>query len=283
MSGRLLASLIAGLLLAPGLASAQDAPPPVEVDAEIVLAVDASRSMDLTEFAVQRDGYLQALRHPELIRAITAGPAGRIAIAYFEWSGQAQDGSLVPWRIIDGPAAAASLADEIAAMPVRRTRGTSISRALYFATVLIEDGAVEGARRVVDISGDGANNVGPPVTGARDEAVARGITINGLPICHLGLRRPARPRPLLRGLRHRRRGRLHDGGADRRGTGADHPPQADPRDQRPRAAAADHPGRFRADRLPDRREALPPARMGPGSASARPGMLRSAPWRVGER
>ena len=88
----------------------------------------------------------------------------------------------MPWRIIDGPAAAAALADEIAAMQVRRTRGTSISRAIYFATVLIEDGAVEGARRVIDISGDGANNVGPPVTGARDEAVARGITINGLPI-----------------------------------------------------------------------------------------------------
>ena len=175
---RPLAALLA-LLLPASLARAQEA---VEVDAEIVLAVDASRSMDLTEFAVQRDGYLAALRHPDLVRAITAGPLGRIAIAYFEWSGQAQDGTLVPWRIIDGPAAAAELADEIAAMPISRARGTSISRALYFATVLLEDDAIDGARRVIDVSGDGANNVGPPVVGARDEALARGITINGLPI-----------------------------------------------------------------------------------------------------
>jgi hypothetical protein len=134
------------------------------------------------KLAVQRDGYLQALRHPDLVRAITAGPLGRIAIAYFEWSGQAQDGTLVPWTVIDGPAAAGALADEIAAMPVTRTRGTSISRALNFATVLVEDDAIDGARRIIDVSGDGANNVGPPVIGARDEALARGITINGLPI-----------------------------------------------------------------------------------------------------
>ncbi len=181
MSCRSPAGLLAALLLAAGVASAQETAP-IEVDAEIVLAVDASRSMDFVEFAVQRDGYLQALRHPDLIRAITGGPLGRIAIAYFEWSGQAQDGALVPWRIIDGPDAAAALADEIAEVPVTRTRGTSISRALNFATVLIEDDRVQGSRRVIDISGDGANNIGPPVTGARDEAVARGITVNGLPI-----------------------------------------------------------------------------------------------------
>ena len=70
----------------------------VEVDAEIVLAVDASRSMDMEEFAVQRDGYVAALRHPDLIRAVTAGRLGRVAIAYFEWSGEAQDGTLIPWR-----------------------------------------------------------------------------------------------------------------------------------------------------------------------------------------
>jgi hypothetical protein len=175
------ASLLAALLLPVGPVRAQENAP-VEVDAEIVLAVDASRSMDLTEFAVQRDGYLQALRHPDLIRAITSGPLGRVALAYFEWSGAALDGSLVPWRIVDGPPAAAAMAEEIAAMPVRRTRGTSISRAIRFATVLLDDDAVTSDRRVIDISGDGANNVGPPVTGARDEALARGITINGLPI-----------------------------------------------------------------------------------------------------
>jgi hypothetical protein len=168
-------------LAASGPAPAQQ-PGAIEVDAEIVLAVDVSRSMDLNEFTVQRNGYLQALRHPDLIRAITAGRRGRVAIAYFEWSGQAQDGGLVPWRIITTAEDAAAMAAEIEVMPIRRGRGTSISRALHFATALIDDGAVEGDRRVIDVSGDGANNVGPPVTGARDEAVARDITINGLPV-----------------------------------------------------------------------------------------------------
>lgn len=153
-----------------------------KVDAEVVLAVDASRSMDLREFAVQRDGYTAALRHPDLIRAVTAGRLGRVAIAYFEWSGQAQDGGLIPWRIIASAEDAAALADEIDSLPIRRSRGTSISRAITFATVLIEDGTVDGTQRVIDVSGDGPNNVGPPVMRARDDAVARGITINGLPV-----------------------------------------------------------------------------------------------------
>jgi hypothetical protein len=157
-------------------------PAPTPVDAEIVLAVDASRSMDALEFDVQRQGYAAALRHPELMRAITAGRLGKVAIAYFEWAAAVQDGGLIPWRVIDGPEAAAAMADAIEAMPNARARGTSISRALGFATALIEDGAVEGERRIVDVSGDGANNTGPPVSGARDATVARGITINGLPI-----------------------------------------------------------------------------------------------------
>ena len=173
---------IAALLALPGAGPAAAQPAGVPVDAEIVLAVDVSRSMDMTEFLVQRDGYAAAFRHPDLVRAVTAGPTGKVAFAYFEWSAEAQDGTLIPWTIVDGPAAAAAFADEIAASPVDRRRGTSISRALGFATTLIDDGSVDGARRVIDISGDGANNTGPPVTGARDATLARGITINGLPI-----------------------------------------------------------------------------------------------------
>lgn len=184
MSARLsLASL--ALLAAASAAAAQgqdDTGPGAPVDAEIVLAVDASRSMDLAEFATQRDGYLAALRHPDLIRAITAGRHGKVAFAYVEWAGEIRDGALVPWRVIAGPGDAAAMADEIAAMPVVRGRGTSISRAIAFSTALLDDGSVDGARLVIDISGDGANNAGPPVTGARDEALARGITINGLPV-----------------------------------------------------------------------------------------------------
>jgi len=171
--------------LAGGPAAAQSEATPeagTPVDAEIVLAVDVSRSMDMQEYAVQREGYTAALRNPDLIRAVTAGRLGRVAIAYFEWSGEAQDGTLIPWRIIEGPEDAAALAGEIAQVPTMRGRGTSISRALTFATVLIEDGTVDGARRIIDVSGDGANNIGPPVTFVRDDTLARGITINGLPI-----------------------------------------------------------------------------------------------------
>lgn len=173
------------LLCGGGAASAQgqdDTGAGVPVDAEIVLAVDASRSMDLDEFATQRDGYLAALRHPDLVRAITAGHLGKVAFAYVEWSGEIRDGALVPWRVVATPEDAAAMAGEIAAMPVVRGRGTSISRAIAFATALLDDGSVDGARQVIDISGDGANNAGPPVTGARDAALARGITINGLPV-----------------------------------------------------------------------------------------------------
>lgn len=179
MPGRTSRSLAAALsLLAAGTASAQ----PTPVDAEIVLAVDVSRSMDMDEFDIQRDGYAAALRHPDLMRAVAAGRLGKVAIAYFEWGGRAQDHGVIPWRVIDGPEAAARMADEIDAMPRIQARGTSISRALGFAAALIDDGSVEGARRIVDVSGDGANNVGPPVTGARDATIARRITVNGLPI-----------------------------------------------------------------------------------------------------
>lgn len=171
--------LAAILVATVGTAGAQEQ---VEVDAKIVLAVDVSRSMDLGEIAVQRDGYLAALRHPELAYAISAGARGKVAMAYFEWAGQIQDGTLVPWTVIDGPAAAEAFANEIDRVPIRRARGTSISRAIGFATILLEDETVAARRLVIDISGDGANNTGPVVTTARDEALAKGVTINGLPI-----------------------------------------------------------------------------------------------------
>ena len=148
-----------------------------------MLAVDVSRSMDMDEFDVQRDGYAAALRHPDLMRAITAGRLGKVAIAYFEWAAAGAGPRGDPLADHRQPRRRRhAMADEIAAMPRIQARGTSISRALGFGSALIDDGSVEGARRIIDISGDGANNVGPPVTGARDATLARGITINGLPI-----------------------------------------------------------------------------------------------------
>ena len=152
------------------------------VDVELVLAVDISLSMDEKEFALQRAGYVEALRHPDFIRAVRAGPTGRIAIAYFEWAGTVRDDGVIGWRIIDSAESANSFADKVAARPFRSFRGTSISGALAFGTELFDRTSFEGERSVIDISGDGPNNIGPPVTATRDEAIAKGIVINGLPI-----------------------------------------------------------------------------------------------------
>ncbi|PBB68388.1 hypothetical protein CK228_11225 [Mesorhizobium sp. WSM4312] len=152
------------------------------VDVELVLAVDISLSMDEKEFALQRAGYVEALRHPDFIHAIRSGNTGRIAIAYFEWAGTVRDDAVIDWQIIDGAQSANSFADKVAARPFRSFRGTSISTAIAFGTGLFGRTNFASERSVIDISGDGPNNIGPPVTATRDAATAKGIVINGLPI-----------------------------------------------------------------------------------------------------
>lgn len=152
------------------------------VDVALVLAVDMSGSMDIEEAQVQRMGYVEALRHPDFINAVTAGLNGRIAISYFEWAGSVNETSVVNWRLIDDAQDAAELAEHLASRPVFTRRGTSISNAITFASKLIAANPYEAMRRVVDISGDGPNNLGPPVDPARNAAVASGIIINGLAI-----------------------------------------------------------------------------------------------------
>lgn len=167
------------------LASLLTTVPPVAaegVDAELVLAVDVSRSMDPEEFEVQRAGYVAAIRHPDFVRAVEQGMHGRIAITYFEWASAPRPESQVAWAIIDGPASAESFAAALAARPFSAFRGTSISGAIGFATGLFDQNNVDGYRRVIDISGDGPNNIGLPVLGERQKALDAGIVINGLPI-----------------------------------------------------------------------------------------------------
>jgi hypothetical protein len=152
------------------------------VDIELVLAVDVSRSMDIEEFELQRAGYIAALRDPDFVRAVQAGPLGRVAIAYFEWASTPRQESLVGWHVISGPDSADAFATQLEARPFSGFRGTSISGALAFAQQLIEQNRFEAPRRVIDISGDGPNNAGRPVMSARDAAVQSGVVINGLPI-----------------------------------------------------------------------------------------------------
>ncbi|HZP71151.1 MAG TPA: DUF1194 domain-containing protein [Pseudolabrys sp.] len=159
----------------------------VPVDVELVIAVDVSYSMDPDEQALQREGYVEALTSKEFLQALRQGAHGKIAVTYFEWAGQSDQKILMPWRLIDGPESADAVAAEIARAPYRRASRTSISGALRFAKPLFDDSGYKGLRRVIDVSGDGANNAGPLVEITRDDVLAAGITINGLPIM---LKRP---------------------------------------------------------------------------------------------
>ena len=166
-----------------GLARFADrSPNAVSVDVELVLAVDVSYSMDPEEQALQREGYIQALTSREFLSALREGGNGKIAVTYFEWAGAADQKIVVPWRVIDGPESADSFAAEITNAPYRRASRTSISGAINFGRALFDNSGYRGLRRVIDVSGDGANNAGPLVALTRDETVAAGITINGLPI-----------------------------------------------------------------------------------------------------
>lgn len=164
---------------APQSAAGDDAK---QVDVELVLAVDVSYSMDVDELAVQREGYAQALISSEFLKTLKSGPTGRIAVTYFEWAASSDQKIILPWHIIDGPESADAVAAEILKAPLRRASRTSISGAINFALPLFEQNPYHGLRRVIDISGDGPNNNGEPVTIARDAAVAKGVVINGLPI-----------------------------------------------------------------------------------------------------
>jgi hypothetical protein len=161
-----------------GSADAADLP----VDLDLVLAVDVSRSMDPDEQALQREGYVAALRHPEIIAAIQGGARHRIALSYVEWAGPETQAVVVPWRVIDGWDAAAAFAAGLEQAPIRAYRGTAIADGLVFAQSLFDGNGYDGARRVIDVSGDGPNNMGMPIELAREAILRKGVTINGLPI-----------------------------------------------------------------------------------------------------
>jgi hypothetical protein len=176
-------SLASVLALAAGLIGpARADTAPIDVDVALVLAVDVSYSMDPEEQALQRQGYLDAIRSPAVMDAIRKGINGRIALAYVEWAGSQSQDLIADWQVIDGPEAARTFADRVAAKPVRRLYRTSISGALDFASTLFEENGLRALKRVIDVSGDGSNNQGRMVTAARDDVLAKGIVINGLPI-----------------------------------------------------------------------------------------------------
>lgn len=175
VSGIAASAALAGF---PGAPDAQNAD---DVDLELVLAVDVSRSVDDQEFDLQRQGYAQAFGHPNVIKAIQSNGLRRIAVAYVEWAGAEAQLTVVPWMQIADAESGALFADRILAAPRSFWGWTSISGAIDHSSILFGQ-RYKGRRRVIDVSGDGINNSGRPAFVARDEAVAKGIVINGLVI-----------------------------------------------------------------------------------------------------
>jgi hypothetical protein len=154
----------------------------IEVDVELFLAVDVSRSMQPFELEIQRRGYAAALTSPEVLDAIQSGLIGEIALTYVEWAGLGAKRVIVPWTRVATAEDARAVAEKITAHFDPGMRRTSISDALAHAARDIRTNAYHGLRRVIDVSGDGPNNQGQPVTSVRDQVLAQGITINGLPL-----------------------------------------------------------------------------------------------------
>jgi hypothetical protein len=151
-------------------------------DLLLILAADVSRSIDEAEFALQRKGYSAAVTDPRVLAAIRGGATGSIAICFVEWSGAGEQNVVADWAVIHDEEDAGGFAAAILAAPRSFIGRTSISGAIDFAMERFAAARPRASRRIIDISGDGTNNSGRPITDARDQAVARGVTINGLAI-----------------------------------------------------------------------------------------------------
>jgi len=152
------------------------------VDVALVIAVDISLSMDAGEQSLQRDGYVAAFRHPDLLATIENGLFQRIAVTYVEWGSATDQDVVLPWTVVEDESSAEAVAGHLESTPIRRSRSTSISAAIDLAMNLFEVKEVEAIRRVIDVSGDGPNNSGRAVLDARAAALDAGVTINGLPL-----------------------------------------------------------------------------------------------------
>ena len=153
-----------------------------QVDLLLVLASDVSRSVDTAKYQLQREGYAAAMTDPRVVEAIRSGPHGRIAICFVEWSGATSQRVVIGWTIVGDAASARKISDQMIELPRGFADRTSISAGIDFAVAQFERSPFAAPRRTIDVSGDGTNNSGRDVATARDEAIAKGITINGLVI-----------------------------------------------------------------------------------------------------
>jgi hypothetical protein len=175
---RLLVLLVtfAALVASPAVRAAE------EVDLLLVLSSDVSRSVDAPKFKLQRDGYAAAIVNPRVLQAIRSGAAGKIGVSFVEWSGVGAQKIVIDWTIIRDEATAKDFSAQIIEAPRAFADRTSISGGIDFAMAQLARAPFQSNRRAIDVSGDGTNNSGRDVIDARDEALAKGVTINGLVI-----------------------------------------------------------------------------------------------------
>ena len=162
------------------------------VDLELLLAADGSGSIDDAELALQREGYANAVRNPRVLELLTGGIHGRSVIAYVEWGSAQSQHTIVNWTVIDGPESAAAFGEALVNAPRQAWGFNSISNAIAYSQGLIDGNPYRGLRRIIDISADAGNIGGMPLLLARANALAAGITINGLAISRPGSSRPPR-------------------------------------------------------------------------------------------
>ena len=174
---RLVLALATALLAAPLFAAAAE-----QADLLLVLASDVSRSVDHPKFLLQREGYAAAISDPQVLEAVKSGPNQRIAVCFVEWSGFGAQKLVIDWGLIDGAGAARKFGDQLLELPRSFADRTSISGGIEFAAAQLDHAPYQASRRAIDVSGDGTNNAGRDVKLARDEALAKGIVINGLVI-----------------------------------------------------------------------------------------------------
>ena len=192
-------TVLAGILVWSAAAERLAAQEPV--DLELVLVADGSGSIDDAELALQREGYANAVRNPRVLELLTGGIHGKSVIAYVEWGSAESQHTIVDWTVIDGPESAAAFGAALVAAPRQAWGFNSISNAIAYSQHLIQTNPYKGLRRIIDISADAGNIGGMPLSLARGNAVASGITINGLAISRPGSTRPLRAVSLEREFR----------------------------------------------------------------------------------
>jgi hypothetical protein len=178
--GRIALASMAALLLLPVLAVAPARAD--DVDVALVLVTDVSRSIDDSEFALEKNGYASAFTNPKVLEAIHGGPTGKIAVAYVEFASSFEVRTVLDWTVIQDKASAQAFVDRLSAAPRSFWGRTAISAGIDQAVQLLAESGVNATRHVIDVCGDGTNNAGREAAEARDDAVKAGITINGLAI-----------------------------------------------------------------------------------------------------